>query len=68
MLLNAYYSQTYASIMCQGLQVGHFSPPLPNWLRKLTHGLVGAPFLTMTLLSRSAWAVIGWEPWLLRTC
>ena len=37
-----------------------------NRLRRHPSGLVGPPFLTMTLFSRSAWAVIGREPYLLR--
>ena len=30
-----------------------------NWLRKQPSGLVGPPFLTMTLLSKSARVIIG---------
>ena len=33
-----------------------------NWLRKQPSVLVGPPFLTMTLFSQSAQAVIGGEP------
>ena len=38
-----------------------------NQLRKQPSGLVGPPFLTITLFPRSARAFIGREPCLLRT-
>jgi len=38
-----------------------------NWLRKQSSIVMGPPFLTMTYFSWSARAVIGQEPWQMRT-
>ena len=56
-------SKAASGLCCRGALVGT-GPGISlllcmNWLRKQPSGLVGPPFLTMTLFSESVQAIIG---------